>query len=69
MVQTFEGNKAETHTMLPVIRAFMTAHRLPDITIVAGVGMISEVNKRAIEEAGPAFILGMRIPEVPYIVK
>lgn len=26
MVQAFEGNRAETHTMLPVIGAFMTAH-------------------------------------------
>ena len=26
MVQAFEGNKAETRTMLPVITAFMAAH-------------------------------------------
>jgi hypothetical protein len=26
MVQGFEGNKAETHTMLPVITGFMAAH-------------------------------------------
>jgi hypothetical protein len=35
MVEAFEGNKAEIHTMLPVISAFMTAHRLADVTIVA----------------------------------
>jgi hypothetical protein len=29
MVHAFEGNKAETTTMLPVIEAFMEAHRLP----------------------------------------
>src|SRR6266540_1740617 len=28
-VQAFEGNKAETTTMLPVIRSFMTVHGLP----------------------------------------
>jgi hypothetical protein len=30
MVEAFEGNTAETTTMLPTIRAFMTAHQLPD---------------------------------------
>jgi hypothetical protein len=68
MVNAFEGNKAETHTMLPVIEAFMAAHDLADVTIVADAGMISEANKRAIEQAGLSFILGMRIPEVPYVV-
>ena len=29
MVSAFEGNKAETKTMLPVIKAFMAAHRCP----------------------------------------
>ena len=42
LVQAFEGNTAETHTMLPVIHAFMTAHQLSDVTIVADAGMISE---------------------------
>lgn len=69
MVQGFEGNKAETHTMLLVIEAFMKAHRLPDVTIVADAGMISEANKHAIEQAGLSFILGMRIPDLPYVVK
>lgn len=36
MVDAFEGNKAETQTTLPTIRAFMTAHHLADVTIVAG---------------------------------
>ena len=31
--------------------------------------MISEANKQAIEAAGLSFILGMKIPEVPYAVK
>jgi hypothetical protein len=68
MVEAFEGNKAETATMLPVIRAFMTVHRLADVTIVADAGMISEANKQAIEHAGLSFILGTRIPDVPYVV-
>jgi transposase len=68
MVHAFEGNMAETKTMLPVIEAFMTAHQLPDVTIVADAGMISEANQKAIEAAGLSFILGARIPDVPYVV-
>jgi Transposase DDE domain len=69
MVSAFEGNMAETKTMLPVIESFMTAHQLPDVTVVADAGMISEANQKAIEAAGLSFILGMRIPHVPYVVK
>jgi transposase len=35
MAEAFEGNKAETKTMLPVITAFMTADQLTDVTVVA----------------------------------
>jgi Transposase DDE domain len=68
MVSAFEGNRAETKTMLPVIEAFMTAHQLPDVTVVADAGMISEANQKQIEAAGLSFILGMKIPRVPYVV-
>jgi len=34
-VGAFEGNKAETKTILPVITAFREAHGLPDVTVVA----------------------------------
>lgn len=69
MVNAFEGNQAETATMLPTIRSFMDAHRLQDVTIVADAGMISDANKWAIEAAGLSFILGARIGEVPYVVQ
>ena len=67
-VHAFEGNKGETTTMLPVIRDFMTARQLPDVTIVADAGMISDANKKAIEAEGLSFILGMKIPQIPYVV-
>jgi Transposase DDE domain len=69
MVSAFEGNKAETKTMLPVIEEFMAAHGLPEVTVVADAGMISEANQKAIEAAGLSFILGAKIPHVPYAVK
>jgi hypothetical protein len=68
MVSAFEGNKAETKTMLPVIEAFMAAHQLPDVTVVADAGMVSEANQKQIEAAGLSFILGMKIPHVPHAV-
>jgi hypothetical protein len=68
MVNAFEGNKAETTTMLPTIQAFMKAHRLPDVTVVADAGMVSIANQKAIEAAGLSFILGARVAEVPYVV-
>jgi transposase len=68
MVSAFEGNKGETKTMLPVVKAFMAAHGLPDVTVVADAGMVSEANQKEIEAAGLSFILGLRIPEVPYVI-
>jgi hypothetical protein len=61
-VEAFEGNKAETATMLPVINAFKKAHQLTDVTVVADAGMISESNQIAMQAAGLSFILGTRIP-------
>ncbi|GGT89027.1 hypothetical protein BJ999_003315 [Actinomadura citrea] len=69
MANAFEGNRGETTTMLPTIRAFMDAHQLADVTVVADAGMISAANQQAIEAAGLSFILGARIPDVPYVVQ
>lgn len=68
MISAFEGNKAETKTMLPVIEKFMADCQLPDVTVVADAGMISEASQKAIEAAGLSFILGMKIPGIPYAV-
>ena len=69
MVQAFEGNRAETATMLPVINAFKIAHQLSDVTVVADAGMISETNQTAVQAAGLSFILGTRIPRLPDVVR
>jgi hypothetical protein len=68
MVEAFEGNKAETKTMLPTITAFMAAHELADVTVVADAGMVSDANKKAIEAAGLSFIIGAKIPHIPHLV-
>jgi hypothetical protein len=68
-VEAFEGNKAETATMLPVINAFKAAHHLVDVTVVADAGMISEANQVALQAAGLSYILGARIPFLPDVVR
>jgi hypothetical protein len=69
MVRAFEGNKAETATMLPVINAFKVAHQLTDVTVVADAGMISEANQTAIQASWLGFILGTRIRYLPDVVR
>lgn len=68
MVHAFEGNRAETKTMLPTLRAFMDTHGLADVVIVADAGMASEANMDAIEAAGLSYILGAKMPNVPYVI-
>jgi hypothetical protein len=67
-VEAFEGNKAETLTLVPTVKAFKTAYQLADVTIVADAGMISEATMKAIEAEGLSFILGARLPKIPYVV-
>lgn len=68
MINAFEGNKAETATMLPVMQAFTTAQQISGVTLVADAGMVSAANQRAMETVGLSFILGAKIPDVPYVV-
>jgi transposase len=69
MVNAFEGNRAETTTMLPTIRSFMAAHGLLDVVIVADAGMVSDKNMKAIEAEGLSFILGAKLTHVPYVIE
>lgn len=50
MVSAFEGNKGAKTT--PVIEAFVTAHRLPDVTVVADAGVVSDADQEEVEAAG-----------------
>jgi hypothetical protein len=67
-VHAFEGNTAETKTIIPVITGFAAAYGLPGVTVVADAGMMSEANCKDLEDAGLTFIVGAKIPEVPYQV-
>ena len=61
----FEGNTAETTTILPIIRAFQDRHGLADMVVVADAGMLSATNLRALDEASLRFIVGSRMTKAP----
>jgi hypothetical protein len=65
-VHLFEGNRAETKTILPVLQAFQARHGVTDLVVVADAGMLSAGNLNAIEDAGFSFIVGSRITRAPY---
>jgi len=62
----FEGNTAETKTIIPVLEAFQKRHGISDLVVVADAGMLSAGNLNAIEDAGFSFIVGSRIVKAPY---
>lgn len=70
-IHEFEGNLAETKTIVPVIAVFCERHRLNTdrLTVTADAGMLSAANLLELEKAGFAFIVGSRIAKTPYQVK
>lgn len=56
-VHLFEGNKAETKTLVPVLTGFAKRHRVDEVVVVADAGMLSAANLLALEEAGFGFIV------------
>ena len=65
-MHVFEGNKAETTTLIPVLSAFQARHGVTDLVVVADAGMLSAANLNALEDAGFGFIVGSRITKAPY---
>ena len=64
-VGCFEGNKAETLTITPIVNAFQARHGIADMVIVADAGMLSASNLKALDEAGLRFIVGSRVTKAP----
>ena len=61
----FEGNKAEKHTILPVIRQFQARHGIEAMVVVADAGMLSAGNLDDLDEEGLGFIVGSRVTKAP----
>lgn len=66
-VSCFEGNTAETTTIVGIIEAYRARHDLAGVPMViaADAGMLSWTNLKALDEAGCSFIVGSRMAKAP----
>ena len=64
-VSCFEGNRAETTTIIPLVRAFAARHRVTDMVVVADAGMLSVGNLTELHDAGLRFIVGSKTTKAP----
>ncbi|PQP53749.1 IS1634 family transposase, partial [Mycolicibacterium austroafricanum] len=63
----FEGNTAETTTIVPIIRGFVERHQLQGtpMVVAADAGMLSAANLKALDELELSFIVGSRMTKAP----
>ena len=61
----FEGNKAETLTIVPIVKSFQARHGITDMVVVADAGMLASGNLRELDDAGLRFIVGSRVTKAP----
>ncbi len=61
----FEGNKAETLTIVPIVTSFQARHGITDMVVVADAGMLASGNLRELDDAGLRFIVGSRVTKAP----
>ncbi|WP_123913672.1 IS1634 family transposase [Georgenia muralis] len=61
----YEGNQAETATIVPIVKQFQDRHGVEDMVVVADAGMLSAGNLAALEEANLRFIVGSRVTKAP----
>jgi Transposase DDE domain len=63
----YEGNTAETTTIVPIVTSFMARHDLgaASMVVAADAGMLSATNLKDLDEAGLSFIVGSRMTKAP----
>lgn len=59
--EVFKGNRFEGHTMLAVIEKFQAMHKTEKPIIVADAAMLSQENRKNLEERGYQYIVGARL--------
>ncbi|MDZ7587431.1 MAG: IS1634 family transposase, partial [Patescibacteria group bacterium] len=64
-IHSFEGNTAETKTILPVVQSFQSRYGLKQVTVVADAAMMSRTNLEALTDAGYSYVVGSRLNKVP----
>jgi len=65
-IQSFEGNKGEVKTIIPVLNSFRQRHGLIDITVAADAAMLSAKNIAELEVLGYNYIIGSKLDKTPY---
>jgi len=68
-IKSFEGNKAEVHTIIPVLAGFKERHGLKDITVTADAAMFSAGNIEVLEQLGYHYVVGSRLTKTPYEIE
>src|SRR5699024_7791558 len=61
-----EGAKAETRTIIPIIKALQGRHQVADRVVAADAGMLSAKNLEELDDAGLRFIVGSRQTKAPH---
>ena len=64
-ISCWEGNRAETTTIVSVVEQFRQAAKVEPLVVVADAGMLSAANLNALDEAGVGFIFGSRTTRAP----
>lgn len=66
-VSCFEGNRAETRIIIPVLTSYLRANSMEttDMVVVADTGMLWAANLVALDEAWLSFILSSRQSRAP----
>jgi hypothetical protein len=68
-IASFEGNKAETLTLIPVLEAYKIRYSLTDIVVTADAAMLSSANLEALEDLGYHYIVASRLAKCPYEIE
>lgn len=63
--EIFEGNTFEGHTIIAVIKKFITSNCVKDFTVVADAAMISTQNVHQLVENNINYIVGARLGNIP----
>ncbi len=63
----YEGNTAETTTIVPIVTSFIERHGLngASMVVAADAGMLSASNLKALDALGLSFIVGSRMTKAP----
>ena len=63
--EIFAGNTFEGHTIIPVVKNFITKNKVKAFTVVADAAMISTENIEALRKDGINYIVGARLGNLP----